>query len=200
MEEGAGSPLFYRLHLSPSANVDQNTEVGWITTARNLDQNGWFGVDRNIQSRWISTVNLGQSPLNINLIISFKDNKRGWRSRLDREIEAHMILIEERVQEIKEEMIPIFGPDFEIGIFARANRAARSFTWRYRATSKNRKHARLCDPSFSEVWSRLHHDQRIVLRSIEQELLALNANLSILGAIKNASSEYDDSVEDLRNL
>ncbi|EIF42846.1 hypothetical protein DOK_11716 [gamma proteobacterium BDW918] len=157
-------------------------------------------MDQCLQNAWIKTVKSGQSPLNINLIISFKDNKREWRSRLDREIESQMLLIDERVREIKEEMIPVFGPDFEIAIFARANRAARSFTWRYRASTKNRKHARLCDPSFAEVLARLHPDQRITLRSIEVELLALNANLSILGAIKNASLEFDTSREELANI
>ena len=51
-------------------------------------------------------------PLNINLIIPFKDNKAGRLNLYRKEIEAFKEMLGQRVEELKEELVSVFGRGF----------------------------------------------------------------------------------------
>ena len=56
-------------------------------------------------------------PLNINLIIPFKDNKGNRLDLYRNEIEAFKERLSDRVKELKDELISLFGEKFELTIF-----------------------------------------------------------------------------------
>ncbi|POP51573.1 hypothetical protein C0068_16690 [Zhongshania marina] len=142
----------------------------------------------------------GHSPLNLNLIISFKDNKERGHTQLLREIDDFAVELDDRVSEIKGEMEPLFGKDFPLSIYVRALKTTRTYFWRYRGKAAQRKYARLTDPIFQPVVASLHPDQLITLRSMESELLTINANLVVVHALKNALADIAQGRERLAEL
>lgn len=133
------------------------------------------------------------SSLNLNLIITFKDNKPGAHSQLLREIEEFAAEMDCRVSEIKEELGPLFGNDFPMTIAARSLKSAKTYYWRFRSRNAQRRYARLVDPIFGSAIAKLHPDQKITLRSIENELLAINANLIVILSLKSAISDLSEA-------
>lgn len=142
----------------------------------------------------------GNSPLNLNLIISFKDNKEGVHARLLREIDDFAGELDERVSQIKGEIETLFGTDFPLSIYVRALKTTRTYFWRYRGKAAQRKYARLTDSIFKPVVTSLHPDQVITLRSIESELLTINANLLVIHALKNAIADIVEGRQRLVEL
>lgn len=132
-------------------------------------------------------------PLNLNLIISFKDNRQGAHSQLLREIEDFVSAMDQRIGEIKAEMEPLFGEAFPITIAPRTLKSSRTYYWRYRAKDAQRKYARLSDPLFKPVIAGLHPDQIMTLKSVENEVLAINANLVVTHSLTTAITDLSDA-------
>ena len=150
-------------------------------------------VDHKQKKWWIIKVKKSDSSLNLNLIITFKDNRAGGHSQLLREIEDFAAEMDYRVSEIKDELGPLFGTDFPMTIAPRTLKSAKTYYWRFRAKNAQRKYARLVDPIFGSSIAKLHPDQSITLRGIENELLAINANLIVILSLKTALNDLSEA-------
>lgn len=126
------------------------------------------------------------SPLNINLIIPFKDNK-GDRLRLYLlEIQRFDDGIKERVEELKGEVADMCGEDFALTIAARSDGNAKRYYWRFKSSKADRKYNRLVAESVSGYVSSLDNQVRIWLKGVEEELIYLNANLKVIKGMRDA--------------
>ncbi len=85
------------------------------------------------------TGNSMDSPLNINLLIPFKDNS-GDRKKLYRaDIERFRSKLENRAAELRSDIEQLFGPKFELTISGRSDGSTKKFFWRFRSTTRERK-------------------------------------------------------------
>jgi len=136
-------------------------------------------------------------PLNINLIIPFKDNK-GERQKLYlAEIEVFKAQLESRVEDLKNELDEIFGAMFELSISARSDGSAKKFFWRFKSTKQDRKYNRLQADSVVEYLSRVDDKRKLRVKEIEMELIYINANMKLL---KGRRDSIDQSVKELQML
>tara|TARA_R110001592_G_scaffold362557_1_gene677079 strand:+ start:18236 stop:18565 length:330 start_codon:yes stop_codon:yes gene_type:complete len=101
--------------------------------------------------------------------------------------------MDQRIGEIKAEMEPLFGEAFPITIAPRTLKSSRTYYWRYRAKDAQRKYARLSDPLFKPVIAGLHPDQIMTLKSVENEILAINANLVVTHSLTTAITDLSDA-------
>lgn len=136
-------------------------------------------------------------PLNINLIIPFKDNK-GERQKLYlAEIEVFKAQLESRVEDLKNELDEIFGAMFELSISARSDGSAKKFFWRFKSTKQDRKYNRLQADSVVEYLSRVDDKRKLRVKEIEMELIYINANMKLLKGMRDS---IDQSVKELQML
>ena len=101
-------------------------------------------------------------PLNINLIIPFKDNKAGRLNLYRKEIEAFKEMLGQRVEELKEELVSLFGENFELTLAARSDGNSRKYYWRFKSSKRDRKYNRLHADSIVE-YLRVFDDVRKLL-------------------------------------
>lgn len=138
------------------------------------------------------------SPLNINLIIPFKDNK-GERLKLYLgEIEVFKIQLFSRVEELKIELEEIFGDMFELTISPRSDGSTKKFYWRFKSRKQNRNFNRLYAESVVEYLSEIHDDRKCRVTEVEMELIDINANLKLLKGIKDSIEQSTKDKEMLR--
>jgi hypothetical protein len=137
---------------------------------------------------------MGVSPLILNLLLPFKDNKR----KLDLLYQDFEVYIDELVQageEVKESTLSSLGGNVPVTVAARGGRYGRKYFWRFRAKGANRKMARLSDSLFEDAIRSLHYEQRVGLLAAERELLAINANLEMLGVMKSVVDQYRSELD-----
>ena len=125
-------------------------------------------------------------PLNINLIIPFKDNK-GERLKLYlSNIEVFKTQLLDRVEELKIELDSLFGDMFELSISARSDGSTKKYFWRFKSRKQDRTFNRLHAESVVEYLSKIHDDRKLRVKEMEVELIHINANLKILKNLKDA--------------
>jgi len=128
-------------------------------------------------------------PLNINLIIPFKDNK-GERLKLYMaDIEAFKLQLESRVTELKDELDDIFGGMFELTITARSDGNSKKFFWRFKSSKQDRKFNRLQADSVVEYLSGVDDKRKLRVKEVELELIYINANLKLLKGMKDSIAQ-----------
>lgn len=137
-------------------------------------------------------------PLNLNLIIPFKDNK-GERLNLYRvDIERFKDGLGERVDEIKEEIMELFGNNFQMNISARSDGNSRKYYWRFKSSKKNRKYNRLHAEVVVEYLMTLDDQRSLWLREIEEELIYINANLKLIKGMLDSIDQVESELGELR--
>jgi len=142
--------------------------------------------------------NLGTNPLNINLIIPFKDNK-GDKQRLHAKcLKGFYDELEYRVEELRLDLPMFFGKDFELVILTRGGAGAKMYYWRFRSIKRSRKYCRLADEIVTDYISDLHADLRLRLREIEEDLIYINANMKVLYTFRDAMEKSKDELSSLR--
>lgn len=132
-------------------------------------------------------------PLNINLIIPFKDNKGGRLNLYQNEIEAFKGSLGDRVEELKDELVSLFGEDFELTIAARSDGNAKKYYWRFKSSKRDRKYNRLHADSVLEYVGTFDNERKLRLKELEVELIYINANLKL---IKGMMDAIDQSIEE----
>ena len=136
-------------------------------------------------------------PLNINLIIPFKDNKGRRLSLYRGEIETFREGLAGRVEELKEELGELFGEAVELTIAARSDGNSRKYYWRFKSSKRDRKYNRLHTDSVVDYLSVFDDSRKLRLREVEEELIYVNANLKL---IKGMLDAIDQSVEEREAL
>ena len=130
--------------------------------------------------------NLGECPLNINLIIPFKDNI-GDKQRLhQRRLNDFKDELEFRVDELRSSLPVLFGEDFELAIMARGEAGTKRYYWRFRSNKRDRKYNRLDDAEVTDYIRNFHDSLRLRLGEIEEELIYINANMKVLNTFRDA--------------
>ena len=140
------------------------------------------------------------SPLNINLIIPFKDNKRARRNLYRTEIDRFRSELEGRVTELRGDIEQLFGSEFELTISSRSDGTTKKFYWRFRSSKRDRKYVRLNANSVVEYFRTLNPDQVIKLKLVEEELIYINANLRLLKGMTDAIVQSETEMAGLLGL
>ncbi|MAE91056.1 MAG: hypothetical protein CMI67_15975 [Pelagibaca sp.] len=136
-------------------------------------------------------------PLNINLIIPFKDNKAGRLNLYRKEIEAFKEMLGQRVEELKEELVSLLGEDFELTLAARSDGNSRKYYWRFKSSKRDRKYNRLHADSIVEYLRVFDDERKLRLKETEEELIYINANLKL---IKGMLDSIDQAVNEKAEL
>jgi len=137
------------------------------------------------------------NPLNINLIIPFKDNK-GLRLKLYvGDIKTFKLQLEERVDELRSELDSLFAGKCKLTIASRADGNAKKFFWRFRSRDADRKYHRVTAEPVMEYLSTVHDAQMLRVREQEMELIYINANLKLL---KGMMDSIEQSAEEIKAL
>lgn len=141
-----------------------------------------------------------QSPLNINLIIPFNNNKeRGLDLYVDNLVRFRENL-ESRVDELKCELGTIFGEDFELTIAARSDGTVKKFFWRFTSSLRNRKYHRLVNSDVSKYLSEFALAQIEWVTSVERELVYINANMKLIKGMLDSINQSRVDIGALDNL
>lgn len=134
-------------------------------------------------------------PLNINLIIPFKDNKGNRLNLYINGIEGFKIQLESRVDEIKLELDEIFFGKFELTIAARSDGNSKKYYWRFKSSKKDRKYNRLQADSVMEYLTSIDETRKLWVKETEMELIYINANLKLLKGMKDSIEQSKNDVE-----
>jgi hypothetical protein len=139
------------------------------------------------------------SPLNINLIIPFKDNKAGRLNLYRKEIEAFKEMLGQRVEELKEELVSLFGENFELTLAARSDGNSRKYYWRFKSSKRDRKYNRLHAGSIVEYLRVFDDERKLRLKETEEELIYINANLKLIKGMLDSIDQAVDEKAELRS-
>ena len=139
------------------------------------------------------------SPLNINLIIPFKDNKAGRLNLYRKEIEAFKEMLGQRVEELKEELVSLFGENFELTLAARSDGNSRKYYWRFKSSKRDRKYNRLHADSIVEYLRVFDDERKLRLKETEEELIYINANLKLIKGMLDSIDQAVDEKAELRS-
>ncbi|AIW17286.1 hypothetical protein VITU102760_21995 [Vibrio tubiashii] len=138
-------------------------------------------------------------PLNINLIIPFKDNKAGRLNLYRKEIEAFKEMLGQRVEELKEELVSLFGENFELTLAARSDGNSRKYYWRFKSSKRDRKYNRLHADSIVEYLRVFDDERKLRLKETEEELIYINANLKLIKGMLDSIDQAVDEKAELRS-
>jgi len=137
-------------------------------------------------------------PLNINLLIPFKDNEGARRNLYRKDIERFRERLEARAAELRDDLISNFGEDFELTIAGRSDGTTTKFFWRFRSSKRDRKYVRLHAETVVDYLKVFDPNQVLHLKDIEEELIYLNANLRLLKGFIDAIEQSESELVDLR--
>ncbi|WP_444928300.1 hypothetical protein ACJJI4_24030 (plasmid) [Microbulbifer sp. TRSA002] len=137
------------------------------------------------------------SPLNINLIIPFKDNKAGRLNLHRNEIDWFKENLAIRVEDLKEELTSLFGEGFELTLAPRSDGNSRKYYWRFKSSKRDRKYNRLHTNTVVDYVRKFDEVRKLRLKEIEEELIYINAKLKL---IKGILDSIDQSLEERAEL
>ena len=144
--------------------------------------------------------NLDHSPLNINLLIPFKDN-RGFRQNLYlQEIERFRKALEAEVDSIKSELDDLFGKNFELSLVGRSDGNAKRYYWRFKSSKKDRKFNRLNSESLYDYLNKFSDVQKTQLKDIERTIIYVNANLKMLKGMIDSLTQCNDEIRAVHDI
>ena len=139
-------------------------------------------------------------PLNINLLIPFKDNSGARRNLYKAEIEKFRAQLDARASEIGDDLATIFGDNFELAISSRSDGTTRKYFWRFRSSKRDRKYVRLAAVSIQDYLRSLDREEMRHLKVLEEEIIYLNANLRLLKAMADSIEQSENEIAELREL
>lgn len=139
--------------------------------------------------------NSDHSPLNINLLIPFKDNIGKRQNLYLIEIERFRKSLEDEVESIKVELDDLFGKEFEISIAGRSDGNSKRYYWRFKSSKKDRKFNRLNSSSLSDYLSKFSDDQKNQLKDIERSIIYINANLKLVKGMIDSLAQCNDEIQ-----
>ena len=119
-------------------------------------------------------------PLNINLIIPFKDNKGDRLKLYLADINVFKEQLELKVEDLKNDLDEIFGTTFELTISARSDGSVKKYYWRFKSSKQDRKYNRLRAESVLKYLATVDETRRFRVKEVESELLDINANMKLL--------------------
>ena len=119
-------------------------------------------------------------PLNINLIIPFKDNKGDRLKLYLADINVFKEQLELKVEDLKSDLDEIFGTTFELTISARSDGSVKKYYWRFKSSKQDRKYNRLRAESVLKYLATVDETRRFRVKEVESELLGINANMKLL--------------------
>ncbi len=137
-------------------------------------------------------------PLNINLLIPFKDNEGARRNLYRKEVERFRDRLEARATELRDDLITNFGEEFELTIAGRSDGTTTKYFWRFRSSKRDRKYVRLNAKTVTDYVRVLDPNQVLQLKDIEEELIYLNANLRLLKGFIDAIEQSESELVELR--
>ena len=143
-------------------------------------------------------MNYENPPLNINLIIPFKDNKGEHQILFLGEIDRFKLTLEKRADTLKGDLVDLFGNDFELNIAARSDGNAKRYYWRFKSSKRDRKFNRLNADSNQSYISLLDDSRKLRLKEMEEELIYINANLKVIKSMTDAIEQSKTEQEALR--
>ena len=133
------------------------------------------------------------SPLNLNLIIPFKDNKGGSQKLYRNDLAKFCTELDLRVDDLKSGLAERFGAKLKVAISSRSDGGVKRYYWRFTSKSKKRTFNRLYDEVvFEYLGSNFDREEVISLKAVEEELIYINANLKVIKSIENAISKLED--------
>ena len=134
-------------------------------------------------------MNLDDFPLNINLIIPFKDKKRdGLRNDLSI-VEAEMKKV---VEKLNLEISDTCGEDFKLSILAKRAGKTTRYYWRFKSSKNDRSFKRIYDPAVKEYLETKSSHMQLFILDMENILNIINANLIAIAGIKHGMEFYED--------
>lgn len=139
--------------------------------------------------------NSDHSPLNINLIIPFKDNIGDRQKLYLIEIDRFRESLEAEVESIKSELEDLFGKDFEISIVGRSDGNSKRYYWRFKSSKKDRKFNRLNSDSLSGYLSKFSDGQKTQLKDIERSIIYINANLKLVKGMIDSLAQCNNEIQ-----
>lgn len=149
---------------------------------------------------WFMSTNNQTLPLNINLLIPFKDNK-GERQKLYLlEIDRFKASLEKEIDDLKSELEDLFGADFQLSIVARSDGNAKRYYWRYKSSKKDRKFNRLNSESFQDYLGCYGDVQKIQLKEIEKSIIYVNANLKLVKGMLDSIEQCNSEIEAMHQI
>jgi len=139
-------------------------------------------------------------PLNLNLIIPFKDKKGIWKNRLLLELNKYEGQLHQRVIDLKAELLKAFKVSFGLSIAKRAGTTSNKYYWRMTSRNSKRTYNRLFDePILKFLEDGFSRREVADLKKVENELILINANLRLVyhlkGSIKDSERELKDNHE-----
>lgn len=145
-------------------------------------------------------MNSDVSPLNINLLIPFKDNK-GQRQKLyQTELNKFEAQLEGRIGEIKEEIVELFGQEFHLALAGRSDGNSKRYYWRFKSSKMDRKFNRLFADSVISYLAGLDSARKLRIREMEEEVILINSNLKLVKAIRDAMALSAEEIKCLREM
>ena len=149
------------------------------------------------ESGWNMTINFESDPLNINLIIPFKDNKQAKQKLFIRDIERFKLALEREIESIKSELDDLLGSHFELSIVARSDGNAKKYYWRFKSSKRDRKFNRLASDTIRDYLDVFSSEQKRQLFEIERSIIFINANLKLVKAMLDAISQSNEELNSL---
>ncbi len=136
--------------------------------------------------------NYGADPLNLNLIIPFKDKKGLKKNLLLQRLSVFETQLHERVTLLKEEIADTISNHGGLAIAIKKSRGLAKYYWRLTTRSSKRMHTRLFDGSIQEfVQKRFDDREQHILIYAEEELIYINENLKLVNTIQTSLERVD---------
>ncbi len=139
-------------------------------------------------------------PLNLNLIIPFKDKKGIRKTRLLVELKKYEKQLHQRVVDLKAELLTVFKSSFGLSITKRTGTTSNKYYWRKTSRKSKRTYNRLSDECIINFLNDGFSRREVRdLQDAENELILINANLRLVyhieGAIKDTAKELTNTHE-----
>lgn len=140
------------------------------------------------------------SPLNINLIIPFKDNRVGRLDLYVQEIHSFKERLEAEIEIFKDKLDTIFGEDFELSIVGRSDGNSKRFYWRFKSSKRDRKFCRLVADTIRDYIGQFSEYQIQQIKQIEEQIIYINANLKLLKGILDSIEISKTEITELHSF
>lgn len=152
----------------------------------------WFAP---IISDWFVSRKFRVEPLNLNILIPFKDNKGQRRNLYRKEIVRYSERLDGRVVELRLELVELFGPDFALNITARSDGNSKKYYWRFKSSKRDRKFNRLGASAVLDYLKAYDEQRRLRVKEIEEELIYINGNLKLVKGMLDAIDQVEDELD-----
>lgn len=131
-------------------------------------------------------------PLNINLILPFKDNKGFRQKLLDNELCSFESELLEHVESLKCSLAERSVASLKITIMPRSDGSVKMYYWRFKSSKQSRAYSRLSAPIFKTYLDSLDYETVVTLKKVECELIYINFNLKVIKSLRGAIAKCNE--------